>query len=27
LIKGLVNPQQAMDRLMKISTESENFIK
>jgi len=27
LIKGLVSPQQAMDRLMKISTESENFIK
>ena len=27
LIKGLLTPQAAMDRLMKISTESENFIK
>lgn len=27
LIKGLLTPQQALDRLMKISTESENFIK
>jgi len=27
LIKGLVSPQEAMDRLMKMSTESENFIK
>jgi glycerol-3-phosphate dehydrogenase (NAD(P)+) len=27
LIKGLLNPQEALDRLMKISTESENFIK
>jgi glycerol-3-phosphate dehydrogenase (NAD(P)+) len=27
LIKGLLSPQAAMDRLMKISTESENFIK
>jgi hypothetical protein len=27
LIKGLLSPQEAMDRLMKISTESENFIK
>jgi glycerol-3-phosphate dehydrogenase (NAD(P)+) len=27
LIKGLLTPQEAMDRLMKISTESENFIK
>jgi len=27
LIKGRLSPQEAMDRLMKISTESENFIK
>lgn len=27
LVKGLVTPQEAMDRLMKISIESENFIK
>jgi glycerol-3-phosphate dehydrogenase (NAD(P)+) len=27
LIKGLLSPQAAMDRLMKIRTESENFIK
>jgi len=27
LIKGILSPQAAMDRLMKISTESENFIK
>lgn len=27
LVKGLVTPQAAMDRLMKISIESENFIK
>lgn len=27
LIKGLLSPQQAMERLMKMSTESENFIK
>jgi glycerol-3-phosphate dehydrogenase (NAD(P)+) len=27
LIKGRMSPQEAMDRLMKISTESENFIK
>ena len=27
LIKGLLSPQEALDRLMKISTESENFIK
>jgi glycerol-3-phosphate dehydrogenase (NAD(P)+) len=27
LVKGQFGPQEAMDRLMKISTESENFIK
>lgn len=27
LVKGGLGPQEAMDRLMKISTESENFIK
>ena len=27
LIKGLLTPQEALDRLMKISTASENFIK